>query len=187
MSSPDVSFVQSIQTAVLAVTVGAAVWATIHQLRPYLGVSSRWIGPKDNNEWLEVDADGRYSTKVFVTNYGKTPARDVRVHGVCQVLPEHLREDEIRRALDAAPLNRRNQVPRVCDPNATLPLYYELKHAGAVRLPNPDERVYKFGVITYIDLFNIDHERRFAAYWDGHSVASMGSGWVPASQHNDVD
>lgn len=186
-ASAQPSFGDAIQTVALAATVAAAVWATIQQLRAYLGVSSRWVGPSDFNMPLEIEGAGRYGTKIFVTNHGKTPARNVRVRGACEVLPATLYPDQIRAALDIVPSNPRNLVPRVCDPNSALPLFYHLRGAGAPREPGPNDRIYKFGVITYSDIFGFERCRRFASYWDPQAVEIMGSGWVTADQHNEVD
>ncbi len=178
------SLVDILQTIALFAAIVVTVWAAIRQTRAYLGVSFRWIGPRDINEGCEKDAAGRWTTHVFVSNHGSTPAHEVRFKGLCRILPAELEPDALRCTIDA---EGKFEAPRISNPGSGLPLYYELRGSAPGRPPLAGERVYAFGHVAYVDIFGWDRSTRFAAYWDEDAIMAAGSGWVAADQHNEAD
>lgn len=158
-------------------------------LRAYLGISFQPDRPPDKPDLWETytknnEAIGR-GTAVFVTNHGKTPARDVRFEGRCKIMPRNLSPNHEFTPGEKSDVEHG---PKSCDPGPDGRLFYHMKSDEAVsdrEMRDPESRLYAYGTITYKDIFGNDCWTQFAASYVPES--KTGSHWFSASQHNDTD
>ncbi len=183
-----------LQTLVFGLTLSVSAYVAIKQLRAYVSVTPVNL--------YEPSPGANTRAEFKITNYGETPAYNVRFLVGLIVLPHPLPAD---------PPDRFVAVPNQVEPNLTIqkgadqisdaffhtqkfePEDFKLAIAGTTH------RLYLMGIVHYRDAFRFRRKTRFATFVDGdelrrHIAAKPPKGpevaqmnWIISASHNDSD